>query len=149
MVIPLLVNGLMMISLKEDTILVTNLKRDVIDLLIALTVVKMVIFPEIAPTKELIIVTNRITVLAITADNKVTFRETALKRGELIIVFVIDVDNQVTLCEIALCLIIDSREVVIEGPIVKATTVEMMDTLSHLIIEENAVILIAIVSLVL
>ena len=139
----------MMISLKEDTIVVTNLKRDVIDLLIALTVVKMVIFPETVPTKELIIVTNRITELATTADKKVTFRETALKRGELIIVFAIDVDNQVTLCEIALSLIIDSREVVIEGLIVKATTVEMMDTLSPLIIEENAVILIAIVSLVL
>lgn len=139
----------MMISLKEDTIVVTNLKRDVIDLLIALTVVKMVIFPEIAPTKELIIVTNRITELATTADKKVTFRETALKRGEQIIVFAIDVDNQVTLCVIALSLMIDPREVVIEGPIVKATTVEMMDTLSPLIIEENAVILIAIVSLVL
>jgi len=138
-----------MISLKEDTIVVTNLKRDAIDLLIALTVVKMVIFPEIAPTKELIIVTNRITELATTADKKVTFRETALKRGKLIIVFAIDVDNQVTLCVIALSLIIDPREVVIEGPIVKATTVEMMDTLSPLIIEENAVILIAIVSLVL
>lgn len=138
-----------MISLKEDTIVVTNLKRDVIDLLIALTVVKMVIFPKIAPTKELIIVTNRITELATTADKKVTFRETALKRGEQIIVFAIDVDNQVTLCVIALSLMIDPREVVIEGPIVKATTVEMMDTLSPLIIEENAVILIAIVSLVL
>ena len=138
-----------MISLKEDTIVVTNLKRDVIDLLIALTVVKMVIFPEIAPTKELIIVTNRITELATTADKKVTFRETALKRGEQIIVLVIDVDNQVTLCVIALSLMIDPREVVIEGPIVKATTVEMMDTLSPLMIEENAVILIAIVSLVL
>ena len=138
-----------MISLKEDIIVVTNLKRDVIDLLIALTVVKMVIFPEIAPTKELIIVTNRITVFAITADKKVTFRETALKRGELIIVFAIDVDNQVTLCVIVRSLIIDPREVVIEGLIVKATTVEMMDTLSPLIIEENAVILIAIVSLVL
>jgi len=139
----------MMISLKEDTIVVTNLKRDVIDLLIALTVVKMVIFPEIAPTKELIIVTNRITELATTADKKVTFRETALKRGEQIIVLAIDVDNQVTLCVIALSLMIDPREVVIEGPIMKATTVEMMDTLSPLIIEENAVILIAIVSLVL
>jgi len=138
-----------MISLKEDTIVVTNLKRDVIDLLIALTVVKMVIFPEIAPTKELIIVTNRITELATTADKKVTFRETALNRGEQIIVLAIDVDNQVTLCVIALSLMIDPIEVVIEGPIVKATTVEMMDTLSPLMIEENAVILIAIVSLVL
>lgn len=138
-----------MISLKEDSIVVTILKRDAIDLLIALTVVKMVIFPEIAPTKELIIATNRITVLAITADKKVTFRETALKRGELIIVFAIDVDNQVTLCVIALSLMIDPREVVTEAPIVKATTVEMMDTPSPLIIEAIAVILIAIVSLVL